>query len=222
MPVRKTIIFLICILFLKPVYGQEKIVADDEELKSSESGFIIEYGLTKLKQTNELKYYAYDYSSTYTERGEEQNPANSSIGFYYSHRYFLGNNVKLEIKPGIILADFPFSGLECGLFLRYNLFAHFFIAAGINTHFTLKVPNDEGNSHSYSTTLFFLLPTISVGYDFSRGFSSILSFFTYTGDDYLTNRTNRNFVGYNGDRLLSTTETKNIRWGLKLGVEIKL
>ena len=200
------------------------VVADVEtgELKNSESGFIFEFGMTSLEKVNESVYNTYNYSSTYTIKAEEHKFNNFSFGLYYSTRFFLDNSRKLEIRPGIILSNFSFSGLECGLFLRQKLWPRFFASFGLNTHLTIAVPEDNGNSHSNSTTLFFILPVFSVGFDFNNDLSSMLSFYTSLGDKSITKNESRNFGYYDGDLLKSKTETKNMSWGLKLGLEIKL
>lgn len=116
----------------------------------------------------ELSYIYYNVDNKYT--------SNITIpfiqNFYFPIGIKLSERTIFEVRPGFMLADNNYEGIELGTFLLYFINqTHLFVGGGIIFHFN---KNTDGNEGFYGNTIALL--NIETGYSFTKKTSLILSF----------------------------------------------
>ena len=128
------------------------------------------------------------------------------ITFYLSPKINFSKSFCFEFRPGLFWGGEPFTGFEYGFYLRYKIIDYKLIfISGINFHSNMGTGHNSGFSTGETITEY----AFTVGYEFTKSTSILLSF--YQPDSKI------NFYGKTND--YQTWESYDLKYIIKLGLE---
>lgn len=128
------------------------------------------------------------------------------ITFYLSPKINFSKSFCFEFRPGLFWGGEPFTGFEYGFYLRYKIIDYkLILISGINFHSNIGTGHNSGFSTGETITEY----AFTLGYEFNRTTSILLSF--YQPDSEI------NFYGKTNDQ--ETWESYDLKHIIKLGLE---
>ena len=128
--------------------------------------------------------------------------------FYFPIGLKLSESTIFEVRPGYMLADNNYEGIELGTFLLYSINqTNLFVGSGIIFHFN---DNTDGNEGFYGNTIALL--NMETGYSFTKKTSLILSFQYPLKSNY----------GFYGNTELARNIEHEVKFITKLGMHFWL
>jgi len=153
------------------------------------------------------KFINYENNETIISKGNSSNFY--PFGFFISGRLNLFENLSFEFRLGIIFAGEPYAGLEYGFFLRYKfLHRKLFAVGGINLHDNFGAGHNSLSSTDETITEF----GGSIGYQFTKSFAVILSYYKPSKELELYTENSNNFE--------ESYSSYNLKYIIKYGIDI--
>lgn len=195
--IAKYLLILFLIQPLVTLYPQE-----------SNKGIVIEVPIIKT-ELNQKKYSGLvKIDEFYSEK------YSTGINVAYSWRIQLPLNTKFEIRPGIFLGDLDLLGVNCGFYLRRNLFKPVYAIVGIKAHYNFGYEDSHITWGRKSKNNFYFNPVFSLGVPISNKISVMIGYSFYLNKNWRES--------WSTDYLTSvyTESTEKLNWQLFLGIEI--
>ncbi len=150
--------------------------------------------------------FNYENNETIISKGNSSNFY--PYGFYISGRLKIVRNLFFEFRPGIIFAGEPYSGFEYGFFLRYKILnKKIILIGGVNLHDNIGAGHNSSASTGETITEF----GGSIGYQFTKSFAAILSYYKPSREKSYYSEQSNDFVEENSYKL---------KYIIKLGFDI--
>ena len=154
-------------------------------------------GLVKTKETFSVKY-------------------SSGINVAYSWRIPLLLDTKFEIRPGIFLGDLDLLGVNCGFYLRTNLFNPIYAIVGIKADYNLGYEESHMTWSRKSKNGFYFNPVFSLGVPISNKISVMIGYSFYLNKNW------RESWSTDYSSSIGTESSEKLKWLITFGVEINI
>ncbi len=192
----KYLLILFIILPMVTLYPQE-----------SDMGIVIEVPIIKT-ELNQQKYLALN-------KTDEINTIKYSAGINlsYSWRLSLLLNTKFEVRPGIFLGDLDLLGVNCGFYLRTNLFKPVYAIVGIKTDYNFGNEDSHITWGRKSENGFYFCPALSLGMAVSKNISVMIGYSFYLKENW------RESWSVDFNHSINTETSEKLNWLIKFGIE---